>query len=105
MSDRNESDFGAFLAGFIIGSLVGAAAALVLAPQSGEQTRSQIVERGQAWRGQAADYGNQAVSAVQDAGAQAQERISIVLDEGKTAVTHNGDTHPPTTNGENAPSI
>lgn len=41
MSDNN-SDFGAFLAGFVIGGLVGAATALILAPQSGEQTRGQI---------------------------------------------------------------
>lgn len=41
MSD-NSSEFGAFLAGFVIGGLVGAATALILAPQSGEQTRDQI---------------------------------------------------------------
>jgi gas vesicle protein len=41
MSDNN-SEFGAFLAGFVIGGLVGAATALILAPQSGEQTRGQI---------------------------------------------------------------
>jgi len=39
---ENSSDFGAFLAGFVIGGLVGAATALILAPQSGEQTRGQI---------------------------------------------------------------
>lgn len=39
MSD-NDTDFGAYLAGFLIGGLVGAAAALLLAPQSGEETRT-----------------------------------------------------------------
>lgn len=43
MSENN--DFGAFLAGFVIGGLVGAATALILAPQSGEQTRHQIVDK------------------------------------------------------------
>ena len=38
----NNSDFGAFLAGFVIGGLVGAATALLLAPQSGEETRTII---------------------------------------------------------------
>ena len=38
MAER-ESDFGVFLVGFIVGSLVGAGTALLLAPQSGEQTR------------------------------------------------------------------
>jgi gas vesicle protein len=52
MSDRNENEsgFGAFLAGFIIGGLVGAAVALILAPQSGEDTRTQFSARGVEWR-------------------------------------------------------
>lgn len=45
--NENNSDFGAFLAGFVIGGLVGAATALILAPQSGEQMRNQIVHKGQ----------------------------------------------------------
>ena len=49
-NNENESGLGAFLAGFIIGGLVGAAVALVLAPQSGEETRSQIAERSVEWR-------------------------------------------------------
>jgi gas vesicle protein len=48
MSDNN--DLGAFLAGFVIGGLVGAATALILAPQSGEETRSQIVNQSLALR-------------------------------------------------------
>lgn len=43
MSEKS-SDLGAFLAGFVIGGLVGAATALILAPQSGEETRSRIKE-------------------------------------------------------------
>lgn len=44
MSD-SDSDFGNFLAGFVIGGLVGAAAALLLAPQSGEDTRSLLRDK------------------------------------------------------------
>jgi gas vesicle protein len=43
MSERDE--FGAFLVGFIVGGLTGAVAALLLAPQSGEETRAVIKER------------------------------------------------------------
>lgn len=43
MSDR--SDFGSFLVGFIVGGLTGAAVALLLAPQSGEETRTVIKEK------------------------------------------------------------
>jgi gas vesicle protein len=40
MADRNGG--GEFFAGLIIGGLVGAAIALLMAPQSGEQTRAQL---------------------------------------------------------------
>jgi len=36
---------GEFMAGFLVGALVGAAAALLLAPQSGEETRTLIREK------------------------------------------------------------
>ena len=38
MSDN--SDFGAFLVGFVVGGLTGAAVSLLFAPQSGEETRA-----------------------------------------------------------------
>ena len=43
MADRDE--FGAFLIGFVVGGLTGAAVALLLAPQSGEETRVYIKDR------------------------------------------------------------
>ena len=36
----NDDDFGTFLAGFVIGGLVGAAVAMLMAPQSGEEVGS-----------------------------------------------------------------
>jgi len=45
MSDKN-GDFGAFISGFVIGGLVGAAVALLFAPQSGEETRTLIHDKG-----------------------------------------------------------
>ena len=43
MAERDE--FGAFLIGFIIGGLTGAAISLMLAPQSGEETRGYLKDR------------------------------------------------------------
>jgi gas vesicle protein len=40
-----DNDFGTFVAGFLIGGMAGAAAALLLAPQSGEETRTVIKEK------------------------------------------------------------
>jgi gas vesicle protein len=44
MSD--ESRGAEFLAGLIIGGLIGAAAALLLAPQPGEETRAELRDKG-----------------------------------------------------------
>ncbi|MQC26541.1 MAG: YtxH domain-containing protein [Chloroflexi bacterium] len=46
MSDRNGSDLGNFLSGFLVGGLIGSAVALLMAPQSGEETRAMLKEKG-----------------------------------------------------------
>ena len=38
----NDSGFGSFLAGVVIGGLIGAAIGLILAPQTGEELRDQV---------------------------------------------------------------
>jgi len=42
---EQDSGFGAFLVGFVVGGLVGAAVALLFAPQSGEETRAYIRDK------------------------------------------------------------
>ncbi|MCJ7735175.1 MAG: YtxH domain-containing protein [Anaerolineales bacterium] len=44
MSDNNE--FGAFMSGLLLGGIAGAITALLLAPQSGEETRKVIIDKG-----------------------------------------------------------
>ena len=39
-----EHEFGSFMAGFFLGGILGAGAALLLAPASGEETREQIAK-------------------------------------------------------------
>jgi gas vesicle protein len=53
MSDNDG--FGAFLMGFLIGGVAGAVAALLLAPQSGEETRSMIKDKSIELRDKAAE--------------------------------------------------
>jgi gas vesicle protein len=102
--NENDSDLGAFLAGFVIGGLVGAAVALILAPQSGEETRRRIVDMSDDWREAGQERFDQvreiADSYSQRAGAtlgeargrashltdQIQEQTRIVLDAGKENV-------------------
>jgi gas vesicle protein len=45
MNMSEQKNFGAFVMGFVIGSLSGAIASLLLAPQTGEETRQIIKDR------------------------------------------------------------
>ena len=40
----NDSGFGSFLAGVVIGGLIGAALGLLLAPQTGDEFREHVAE-------------------------------------------------------------
>lgn len=77
MSDNN--DFGAFFAGLVIGGLVGAAAALLSAPKSGEETRTIIKEKSIELRDRAVevsqDARHKAEVALEDARARADEAL------------------------------
>jgi gas vesicle protein len=91
---ENESDLGAFLAGFVIGALVGAATAIILAPQSGPATRQQLIDMSHDLRNsadaQAREYRDRANTLISDTrnraqhlGEQVQDQVRIVLDAGK----------------------
>jgi gas vesicle protein len=84
-----------FFTGFLIGGVVGAAVALLLAPQSGEETREAIRERGIELGGRAREYGDtarhQAEELAMDARARAEEaqkRGRMVLEEQRTRLSH-----------------
>ena len=83
---ENGSDFGAFMAGFVIGGLVGAATALILAPQSGAETRAQIATKGEELRHASEEQIHTAQARVHETSSHVQERARIVLDEGKGKV-------------------
>ena len=73
MSER-DGDFGAFLAGFVIGGMVGAAVALLLAPQSGEETRTIIHDRSIELKDKAAEKAETARIKAEAAAAEARAR-------------------------------
>jgi gas vesicle protein len=72
MSDRD--DFGAFLIGFVVGGVAGAVAALLLAPQSGEETRALIKDKSIELRDKAADQAEAVASKANEFADQAKLR-------------------------------
>ncbi|NDJ51835.1 MAG: YtxH domain-containing protein [Chloroflexi bacterium] len=88
MSDSG-ADFGAFVSGFVLGGLVGAAVALLMAPQSGEETRAQIRDKSIELRDSANDeikkFRSNAEAALEDIRAQAedlQHRVTDAIEQG-----------------------
>ena len=75
----NNDSGGSFALGFVVGGLVGAAAALLLAPKKGSETRSDLLERSLAMRSRAEEIAAQARTQAQDRAsvgvATARERI------------------------------
>jgi gas vesicle protein len=68
---RKGSSIGSLFIGILIGGLVGTGIALLAAPQSGEQTRSLLMEKG-------TDLRNRASSTVEQTRGKAEDIISIV---------------------------
>lgn len=102
---QDNNQFNGFLAGFLflggllLGSVAGAGAMLLMAPQSGKKTRKQIRRKGRKMRKQTAktvkhkaeqvqDKADQVTTSIQDVVDDQTERWEPVIDAGKTAV-HN----------------
>ena len=77
--DSRLNYLGTFLAGLVLGSLVGAAVAMLMAPASGPDTRRQIREKSLELRTQAEQQMEEARHQALDM----QERGRVVLEEQK----------------------
>ncbi len=93
MSDRG-TELPAFFMGVLFGGLIGAVVAILVAPQSGVQTRQMIRDKSIELKDQAADYaqaaGQKAGEYVQVAGQKAQElgtKSQVLIDEQTAKVT------------------
>ncbi len=81
MSERDN--FGSFLSGFIIGGLAGAVAALLLTPQSGEETRKQIKEKSIELRDKASTYVDEVVTKSEKVIDEVADKTSEFIDTTK----------------------
>lgn len=84
MSDRDE--FGAFLIGFVVGGLTGAAVSLLFAPKSGEETRALIKERAIELREKATETAQSAAEQVNSIASEARIKIEELANLAKSKV-------------------
>lgn len=84
MSDHD--DFGAFLIGFVVGGVAGAVAALLLAPQSGEETRALIKDKSIELRDKAAEQAELVASKANEIAGQAKIRGKEAIESVKKTV-------------------
>jgi gas vesicle protein len=89
MSEKGGG-FQSYFAGFLIGGLVGAAVALIMAPRSGRETREEILVRSGEVRDRAEDTVDEAVmrlrAVARDVSARAEElraQSATAFDEGQ----------------------
>jgi gas vesicle protein len=80
MSEQ-DTDFGTFLAGFLIGGFVGAAVALLYAPQSGEETRTIIKEKSIELKDKATETAEETRARAEKALEEAKARAEVAIQE------------------------
>ncbi len=84
MSDKG----GEFFFGFVIGALAGAAAALLMAPASGEETRHKLDEKRIELQGQAQKLAEEARAQAQKLAEEAKSQAHHVSDQAHGQATH-----------------
>ena len=89
MEDRDDSGLVSLLAGIGVGVLIGGVTALLLAPQSGNQTRTQIRETA-----------DDALNRLRDSMDDLKHRVEEVAQNAREAVGRRGQSASPTLQGD-----
>lgn len=84
MADR-DGDLGAFLGGLIVGGLIGAAVALLLAPQRGEETREMMLQGGIELKQRAEQVAADLRGRAQEVAEESKGRINDAVDAARQA--------------------
>jgi gas vesicle protein len=81
MSERD--DFGSFVSGFLFGGMVGAVVALLMAPQSGEETRGYIRDKSIEFRDMTVAQAEEAYHRAELAAGEARVRAEQLAEEAR----------------------
>jgi gas vesicle protein len=84
--ERDDLNFLGALGLLTVGAVIGAAAALLLAPRTGDETRELLRERGADLARQARDRGSELARRAQETVGEAQNRAQEYLGRGRDAV-------------------
>lgn len=76
-----EADSGAGLKWFILGAAIGAGLGILFAPQAGDRTRRDLVQRGRRLRAQAEDKLDDLTDELQTRGRRIKESVTEFADE------------------------
>ncbi len=91
MSEDNGNNIFSFLAGFVFGGLVGAIAALIMAPQSGEETRLMIRDKSIELKDMATSTASEISRVSHEKATELQKQGQLILEEQKERITKAGD--------------
>ena len=83
MAEHDE--FSAFLIGFVIGGLTGAAISLLMAPQSGEETREFLKDRAIELREKASETAQSTAQQVGSTASEVRSRAGDLANKAKTS--------------------
>ena len=81
MSRENDAHAGVIMMAFVMGAITGAAAALLMAPASGTDTRRVLNERAREGRDKAGDAARQGADFMR----RQREQLSTAIDRGREA--------------------
>jgi gas vesicle protein len=84
--DRDDLNFLGAMGLLAVGAIIGAAAALLLAPRTGDETRELLREKGTDWARQARVRGSELAKRAQETMGDAQVRAQEYLGRGREVV-------------------
>jgi gas vesicle protein len=93
---RDSSGAGTVIVAFVLGAVAGAAAALLVAPATGDELRRKLSERAREGAGKARDVAEQG----RDLWNRQRQTINTAIDRGREAYQQARGAQPPGTPGE-----